>query len=216
MKQNANNIMEAQRRAYNRLAMPVQQGMKLEGRKVERTLQENDFYVNKKSITAPAMLIQEQAFTNTKQTFEFDFSINGTNPTAVLNNIKLPQNNIAAIYGIQLLIGQGDTANNRQYFSTGFAPNDNSIYNSIFTLQVETDTVINNLEGQMFNEVPEVAGMLDQTSSMVLINPIRILSGKMGIFKMNITLKNSISTLVLTPSLFLSMRLHCVMGQASA
>lgn len=216
MRYDSQTISEAQRRAYNTLAVPAEFKMVLEGQQATKKLFKNEFFVPKKQITSPAILIQEQQYVNSKQQFIFDFSINGALNSSTLNNRKLPQNNIAAIYGIQFLIGEGDAANNRVYSSTGFAVNDNSIYNSTFKLSIETDTVIDALEGQLFQDVQATPTMFDSTSGLQLINPIRILSGKMGVFQLSVNLNNSISALVLTPSLFLSARLHCVMGQATA
>lgn len=217
MRYDPQTIRDSQRRATEVLATKYHQPMRMEnGRAVaagDPVL--NKFYCPADQVTSPVTFVQEQVFTATKQIFEFDFSINGNQPSPLLNNNVIPKNNFAAVYGIQLLIGNGEFANNRTYQSSGFSPSDNSIYNSIFQMKIESGTVIDILEGQNFLDTYQTPGMVDATSGLVLINPIRVLSGEYGIFKMFINLKNSISALVLTPNLVLSMRLHAVMGQAS-
>lgn len=214
MKYDISVIKNAERLAYETLATPFIEVESLSSGQTSR--QQNPWYVNDKSITAPALLTQELPYLAANGQYIFDFSINGPQPSATLNNILLPKNNIAAIYGIQLLIGQGDTAVTRQYFSTGFTVNDRAIYNSGLQMQMETDTVIDNFECQWFNEIPETPGMLDGTAGLIPINPIRILSGSLGKFNIKIIPRNPLSALTLTTSLFLSLRLHCVMGQASS
>jgi hypothetical protein len=210
-------IAAAQRKATETLSIPFIQKMKVEnGQHVEDgPPKANPFYVPGIDVTSPVVLVQEQPWTNAIQQFPFDFSIKGPGPSTTLNNNVLPKNNFAAIYGIQMWFGVGANANNRTYRSSGFSSSDDSIYNSIIQMKIEQATMIDILEGQLFKDTYQSPGMVDQTSGLVLINPIRVLSGEYGIFQMFINLKNSISTLVLTPGMFVSMRLHAVMGQAS-
>lgn len=214
MKYNIAVLKDAERLALEHLSTPAFEVESVSSGSKE--MQRNENYVNPKSITSPAFLIQEQAYLAATGQYIFDFSINGPVNSSVLNNRKLPQNNIAAIYGLQLLQGQGDSAVSRGYFSTGFSVNDRAIYNSNLQMKVETDTVIDNFDCQQFNEIQETPGMIDGTSSVVPINPIRILTGKLGTFQIIVTPYNTLSALTLTTSMYLSMRLMCVMGQASA
>lgn len=218
MRYDSQTIEAYKQRAKQRLMLPFFQEKKFDktsGQIVDGPIVVNEFYVPGTQITSPATLVQEQAWVNSKQSFEFDFSINGNKPTAALNNNILPKNNYFAIYGFQLLIGFGDAANNRTYLPNMPTVNDGSVYNSIIQLKIETDTMIDILEGQDFKDQYEAPNIVDQTSGLVLVDPIRVLSGEMGVFKVFINLKNSISALAITPSLFLSMRLKGVMGQAS-
>lgn len=216
MRYDSQTIYEQQRKAYNFLAERVRTHTIIQDGKAQRVATKNDWAVDPKTITAPVQLVQETPFVNTSQIFTFDFSQNAPPKSPTLNNNTLPKRNIAAIYGIQFLIGTGANANNRTYNANAPTLNDESIYNSILQLKIETDTVIDILDGQQFRDEYQTVGMFDHTAGMVLINPIRVLSGEMGIFQINWTLKNSISTLPLTADQFLSMRLHCVMGQAQA
>lgn len=209
-------IQNAQRMAFDRMAQKAIVINDWNGTSIVQKAVKNPDYVPAKQITAPVILIQEQAYANTNQVYNFDFSINAPVASSSLNNRKLPQNNTAAVYAIQFLIGQGDSANNRVYYSTGLTVNDNSIYNSTMSLLIETDTVINGLDGQLFNDIPATPGVMDQTAGMVLNTPILFLSGRQGVFSFQVRMNNPITTLTLTGSLFLSMRLHTVMGQASA
>lgn len=207
-------LKSAERRAFEMLSEPmIKQKSASTG---QESMVRNPWFVNPKFITSPAILIQEQAYAAATGQYIFDFSINGPDKSATLNNVKLPQNNIAAIYAMQLLIGKGDTAVSREYFSTSFSVADRSIYNSNLQMKIETDTVIDNFDCQFFNEIPETPGMINKESSLIPIVPIRILTGKLGVFQIIITPRNSLSALTLTSGQFLSMRLHAVMGQASA
>jgi len=218
MKYDPQTIAEAQRRAFNTITTPTRQTIYIEkdGTRREMDPEPNPFYVEPYKVTSPAELIQEQSLTATKQAYTFDFTWNAPKPSATLNNVVLPKNNIAAIYGIRVLFGIGDTAVNRVYKSFGNSAADDSIYNSTTSMKIETDDAINYLDGSYFRDVYPSPTEFDATSGLCLINPQRVLTGEMGTFSVTLQIKNSNSALVYTPSAWISMRLVCVMGQASA
>ena len=201
-------LQRSQRHAYDTMARPVMTGP--DGKTFK-----NPYKVSEVNITEPAILIQEQAFVNTLNNFTFDFSQTAPVATAALNNVLLGTNNIFVIYGIQLLLGEGATGNNRVYRSFGVTPNDESIYNSVLSLTLEQSNVIANMDGQQFRDFDTSPLNFWNTAGMVLINPQRILTGRLGIFKINISLINSIAGLALTANTFLSVRLHGALGQAA-
>lgn len=176
---------------------------------------ENGYHVKPENITYPMVLCQEQPFTNAKNEFTFDFSVNGPKADATHNNVLIGQNNIACIFAIQIQIGLGDAANTREYFSHGFTPQDDSLYNSLISMKFENATLVDQMPGQQFRDVPafnESWAMM----GLVLIKPMRFITGKLGVNELKISLINPINTLNLTQSLWISAKPHCVWGQASA
>ncbi len=192
------SVREAQRQAYNTLANE----------------NNNPFYTPPAQITMAAQLIQEQPFVNTAQQFTFDFSLNGPVASPTLNNVTLGKNNIFVCYGFQMLLGEGANGNNRIYRSRGNTSNDESIYNSNTTLKLESNTVVDKMNGLGYKDVGTNANEWWNEAGLQLINPQRILTGELGTFQVTITLYNSISLLTLTPDLFLSFRLIGCLGQA--
>lgn len=183
----------------------------------ERIKIPNKYAVTPINVTMPATLTQEIPWVNTNQQLIFDFSINapiqvaGTN-----NNILLGKNNIAVIYAIQLLFGEGSNSANRIYRSFGNTPNDDSLYNSIIQGKMEQSTLIDKIDGRDFRDVPQVITEGSADMGKVLINPARVVTGELGFFSMFVNLLNPISTLVITANMFVSMRLKIGFGQASA
>lgn len=176
----------------------------------------NAYYARPENVTMPVELVQEQAFVNTQNQFAFDFSLNAPQPSPVLNNVPLGKNNIAAIYGLRILQGEGANANNRIYRSRGITTNDDSLYNSNISIKMEQSTLIEKVPGQKFRDVFTSPLEFDGNAGLVLINPIRILTGELGFFSGFVTLINSISGLVLSANIFISFRLLICYGQASA
>jgi hypothetical protein len=174
----------------------------------------NPFYTDPNNITERAVLIQEQPYVNTQNQFAFDFSNQGPVGTAFTNVRKLSQNSRFSVYALQLLIGTGANANNRTYLSRGATVNDNAIYNSTISIQFETGVLVNGLEGQNYLEVAQSNTENWAEMGMQLINPLRMLTGRIGTWLVTITLNNSIAALALTPNTFLSMRLWGCLGQA--
>lgn len=177
----------------------------------------NKYYVNPLNVTMPATLTQEIPWVNTTQNFAFDFSINapiqvpGTN-----NNVLLGKNNVAVVYAMQFLFGEGTNSANRIYRSFGNTPNDDSVYNSIVQIKMEQSTLIDKVDARDFRDIPAVITEGAAEYGKLLINPVRIITGELGFFSVFVNLLNPISTLVITPNMFLSMRLKIGFGQASA
>lgn len=176
----------------------------------------NKYYVNPINVSNPATLVQETAWVNTGQQLSFDFTINGPNPSATLNNIPLGKNNVFVIFGIQILFGEGANANNRIYRSFGNTPNDDSLYNSIVQMKMEQSTLLDKVDGRNFRDVPSVLTEAHPDDGLLLIQPLRIVTGELGFFSVFINLINPISALVITSNMFVSMRLRGAFGQASA
>lgn len=177
----------------------------------------NKYSVTPINVTMPATLTQEIPWVNTNQQLIFDFSINGPAQVAgTNNNISLGKNNIAVIYAMQLLFGEGSNSANRIYRSFGNTPNDDSLYNSIIQAKMEQSTLIDKIDGRDFRDVPQVITEGSADMGKVLINPTRIVTGELGFFSVFINLLNPISTLILSANMFVSMRLKIGFGQASA
>lgn len=177
----------------------------------------NKYYVTPINVTMPATLTQEIPWVNTNQTLQFDFSINGPQQVpGTNNNIPLGKNNVAVIYAMQLLFGEGANSANRIYRSFGNTVNDDSLYNSIVQMKMEQSTLVDKIDGRDFRDVPDVITAASADLGKLLINPVRIVTGELGFFSVFVNLLNPISTLVLTAEMFVSMRLKIGFGQASA
>lgn len=199
MRYDQNALMEAQRRAFTYLTSDKDN---------------NKYYTDPNRVTESAQLIQEIPFTNGPNSFQFNFASTAPPATPILGNVNLGKTQVFAIYAVQLLIGQGANANTRIYRSRGVTSNDDSIYNSIFQMQAETNVYIDDMNGHNFRDVATNANEFWSESGMTLINPIRVVNGELGKFFCSINLINSIAGVVLTDNLFLSLRLHGALGQA--
>lgn len=171
------------------------------------------FKVNPNSITIPAALIQELPLTAANNRLDFVFGSKAPVGTNVLNNFILGDNDIAAIYGIQLLIGQGPTVQNRVYRAFGPAVQDNAPYNAQLQIQLETNVSITGIDTLQFRK--ENGTTKDQFDGAAVINPLRIITGRISTFTVSLIMKD-INASVFTPNLFVSMRLLVALGQASA
>lgn len=213
-------IREAQRNAYKALTAPevaqITRTIAGDSRAmVDKRISANKHYVPAKLTTAPAMLIQEQALVNTTQNYSFDFSINGPGLTAgTNNNVKIAKNDIHAVYGIQLLLATGSVPASMVYRSHGVLAADNCIYNSTISVTTEASKYIDYIEGQMFREFGTNSEEYYGTMGLVLVNPIRIVSGELGRFTVTLAIKNAVNTLTLSSNTLVSMRLWTVAGQA--
>jgi hypothetical protein len=181
----------------------------------------NKYYVNPKNVTSPAMLIQEQAWVNTTQNFTFDFSINGPGFVAGLNNIAITKNSVFCAYGLQVLFGTqsgafgtAGAAASTIYRSHGVLPADDSVYNSVISMKIEQSTFIDKMEGQYFRDNPANSNEYFAEAGLQLLRPLRILTGELGVFEINIGIKNPIAALTLSANTYVSCRLHGVYGQA--
>ena len=179
----------------------------------EMAIGSQKFKVNPNSITIPANLIQEQPLTSTKNVLDFTFGTKAPIGTEVLNNVVLGDNDVAAIYGVQILIGQGPLVNSRIYRAFGPSAQDNAPYNAQLQFQLETNVSVTQVDTLQFRK--EDGTTKDQFDGAAPINPIRIITGRISTFKVSIVMKD-VSALVFTPNLFVSMRLLVGLGQASA
>lgn len=207
-------IREAERKAFEVITSPTMQAKNSAG---DICNVANEYWVNPLNVTMPMKLVQEIPWVNTTQNNVFDFSINapvqvpGTN-----NNVILGQNNVFVCYGIQILFRDGASSANGVYRSFGNTPNDDALYNSLVSIRMEQSTLIDKVNGQDFRDVPNAVTEFNSLDGMLLINPVRIVSGKLGTFALSINLLNPISALVISASQFISVRLRGAYGQASA
>lgn len=172
-----------------------------------------NFKVNPTSITIPAALIQEQPLTNVSNIYTFVFGTKSPIATPQLNNIILGDNDIALVYGIQLLIGQGANVNTRVYRAYGPNVQDNVVYNGILSMQLESNLPVANIDALQFRR--DHGTDKDQFDGAAVINPQRIITGRISTFNVVLTMPN-VQPLVFTPDLFVSMRLLIALGQATA
>jgi|SRR6185295_13903597 len=173
----------------------------------------NNFKVNPSSITIPAMLIQELPLTTANNQLTFVFGTKAPSPSATLNNVILGDNDIAVIYGIQLLIGQGANVNTRVYRAYGPNVQDNVPYNAFLSFKLESNVPVLNIDTLQFRR--EHGTDKDQFDGAAVINPQRIITGRISTFNVVLNMPD-VSTLVFTPNLFVSMRLMIALGQAVA
>lgn len=191
-------VREAQRQAYQTLTADAS----------------SPFYTPPAQTTMTAKLVQELPFSAANQEYIFDFSINGPGPSNILNNVTLGKNNVFVCYAFQLLIGEGANGNNRIYRSRGLTPDDNSIYNSNTQLKLESNVVIDKMDGIGYMDVGTNANEFWAEAGLQLINPQRILTGELGTFEVKLRILSPINALTISPNLFLSMRLIGCLGQA--
>lgn len=230
MRFNSFSINEAQRRGYNALtanAISEHERKPIKGIEghfdLHKNVVPNKMYVPPKLTSSPAMLIQELPWINTTQQFNFNFAINGPGVVAGTNNIAIGKNDVFAVYGIQFLFGTcpggSFTANGAAgciYRSHGVIPNDDSFYNSFIQLKIESSIYIDKMEGQFFRDTPFNSNEYYGEIGLQLINPVRIVSGELGVFQLMVNLKNPIAGLVISAAgtTVVSCRLHGVYGQA--
>lgn len=163
------------------------------------------------NITAPAKLVQEQAFVNTQNQFTFEFGTAAPAASSTLNNVILGQNNAFIMTGLQILLGYGANANNRVLYSRGFTANDNSVFSGAqMSMNIESQTPIQKLDMLHFYE----EGDFIDGAGFVPIKPLRVLTGLISKFQVQITFNNSISALTLSSNLFISVRPWGALGLA--
>lgn len=216
-------IQDAQRRAFALLKERFLVSKVWDGSNWVPSAVENEYVTKATNITMPSHLVQETPWVTTGgQVFKFDFSISAPGPNVpgavvpTTNNILLGQNNTASVYAIKILQGEGETPASRVYRSRGVTPADNALYNSVINMEFENSTLIKNAPGKDFLDQYASIDEFDSNSGLVLINPQRILTGKLGVFQLSINIIQSISTLILTPNTFISAQLYVALGQASA
>lgn len=171
------------------------------------------FFVRPENITMPAMLIQELPLTVATPLLKFQFGAKTPLATDQLNNINIGENDVAIIYGIQLLIGYGAFRNSRQYYAYGASVDDDVVYKSRLSMKFETSTLISDMETNIFRA--ENGTKSEQYDGAALINPLRTYSGRNGLVEVTLDMGN-IAALNFTPDAFVSMRLLTGKGAASA
>lgn len=189
----------AQRRAYDMLD------------KNKPEIGDSKFKLDPKQITAPASLIQELPLTPATNLLSFNFGNNAPQPTQVLNNLLLGENDIFCIYGYQMLIGQGATIVNRIYRAFGPSVQDNAPYNSQLRLQLESNIAMKLIDTHQMRK--EDGTKTDQYDGAIVVNPLRVITGRVATFQVQVVMPD-VNTTVFTPNLFVSMRLLGVLGQA--
>lgn len=165
------------------------------------------------NITIPAILRQEQAWiVGTGRIFEFNFGSSqlAAAPSPVLNNVLFGDNDIVSVYGARVMFGQGANAINRNYFTTGIAGDDDSLYNGTLSLSLESTQPVESMQMRDFRD-EEPFG---EYAGMQLTNPQRTLSGQLAKIRVEIDLLNSPAGLAFTADTFLSVELHVALGQA--
>ena len=173
----------------------------------------NAFYVTPTQITMPSFLIQEQPLTVNTPVMTFEFGIGAPGPSDILNNLILGQNDVAQIYGLQILIGYGATRNIRQYQAYGASIDDDVVYKSKLSMLFETNNLITELETNNFRA--EDGTTQKQYDGADVINPQRQFSGRVSKVEIKLDLGN-IAALLFTPNAFVSMRLLIAKGAAAA
>lgn len=189
----------AQRRAYDML------------NNKDMSYGQQNLKVDPKSVTEPATLIQELPLTNVTNLFVFHFGVKSPLGTNTLNNSVIGENDIAVVYGIQILIGQGALVTNRIYRSFGPGVQDNAIYNGEMKMQLESNIAVTKIDTLQFRK--EDGTKRDQLDGAIVINPLRTITGRVSTFDIQIVAPD-ISATVFTPDLFLSCRLFVGLGQA--
>lgn len=156
------------------------------------------------NVTSPAALRQEIAYAATTTQYNFQFAANAAPAaSATLNNVNMGENDIFWFGAVQVLYGLGATSNNRQYFSRGFTPSDDILYNSTMEITIESGTPVINVPMQWFREEGEVPSLC----GIVVIPQVRRLSGDMSNISFNINLGKTsvnITGATLTANAFIS------------
>jgi hypothetical protein len=195
-------FMYAQRHAFDTMASP--------------TLKDgsaNNFYVRPSQITMPSFLIQEQPLLASTPVMTFEFGINAPQKSDTLNNIILGQNDIASIYGLQLLIGYGATRVLRQYQAYGASIDDDAVYKSKLSMKFETNTLITDLETNNFRCENGTTQL--QYDGADVVNPQRQFSGRVSSVNIILDLGN-VAANIFTANTFVSMRMLICKGAAAA
>lgn len=222
-------IQNAARNAYERLALPYTQinetveqadkhGVKQQipvmgaNNMPKKKFVINGWHVNPASVTCPSILIQEKPLDGTTNILNFDFSQTAPQPSPTLNNILLGINDVAVMYGIQVLFGVGANGVSRQYFTHGLVAGDDALYQgSNMSIQFEQAQAIKNID---MNDFRYVDGTDYKPEEVVkLMQPLRLLTGRLGTFLVQINLQ-SLAGLAFSPNAFVSVRLHIALGQA--
>ena len=172
----------------------------------------NYWHVDPNSITCPSALIQELPLDGTTNVLTFVFNQNAPEPSPTLNNINLGVNDIFSMYAIQVLFGVGAAGVTRQYYTHGLLAADNAVYQGAnMSMQFEQSQSIKSID--MIRFLYEQNTDFVEQETMMLINPLRLLTGRLGTFNVSINMQ-SVAGLTFTPNAYVSVRLLGVLGQA--
>lgn len=224
-------IQNAERKAFNSLFLPYHEQVKLtpvknnkSGRvamlptagadgKPQMEYVENPFHVKGDNITCPSKLMQEIPLNGATNTLTFIFNQNAPIQTPTLNNVVLGVNDIFMMYGIQVLFGVGAQGVQRQYYTHGLLASDDALYQgSVMDIQFEQSQSVKNID--MMSFLYTQGTDFKEEEAVMLINPMRKLTGRLGTFTVTITMQ-SITGLVFTPNAYVRVALLGVLGQAS-
>lgn len=162
-------------------------------------------------ITMPASIQQELAYVNTNSRYRFRFGSDAPDASTALSNKKLGDNDVIAVYGVQVLYGynSGVDKTNREYRAYGVTPSDNALYNGELQMNFESTTPVAFMELLSFKDERVWNG----NNGLNLINPIRIITGDMSKFDVVLDL-DDISGLTLTANAYIMVKLHGALGRA--
>lgn len=203
---NSRNIQEtleiAQRRGMQVLMQGLDQGP--DGAPIKG--------VSMESISGPAIIQQELQFVSTSSIYTFSYANTAPAPTAELNNVRLGQNDIMSIYGIQIRYGIGANRNNRVYRSSGLTPDDNSLYTGLISVEYEATKPQFNMPTKTYLDEDT---LIDPYAGFEFINPQRIITGYLANFNLIISLPD-ISGLVITADSYIQVALHGMVSRSSS
>jgi len=165
-------------------------------------------------ITGPAMIRQELPFNNATSVYPFQFGAGRDTPAfaadpAGLTNINLGDNDIIAVYGIQLELGVGANIVGRVYNSFGTTANDDTLYDAQLTIKWASNAPVEKMATAIFKETSNPNGW----SGMQFIRPVRKWVGSISTVLVTLNIPLLTGT-ALTPNQFVRLTLHGAIGVA--
>ncbi len=167
--------------------------------------------INENNITIPGIIQQEISYINTVSVYRFRFGSDAIAATAALNNFLLGDNDVIQVYGIQVLFGysSGTDKTNRVYRAYGVTPSDDALYNGEMSMEFESTSPVAFMQMSQFRD----ENTWDGNNGLVLINPHRLVTGRMSKFNVIIDL-DDISGLTITTGAYIITKLHGAIGRA--
>lgn len=165
------------------------------------------------NITSPAILRQELVYNNATSRYVFEFRSNGPAPTigaAGLSNVRIGDNDVFGMYGIQVEIGVGNNLQGRVYSAFGTTANDNTLYSGLMTFRQASREPVENLTMTIFRDS---TGNFGDYQGFQFIRPIRKWVGSLDKVEVGIDIPN-LTGLVMTANQFLRVTLHGALGVA--
>lgn len=185
----------------------------------------NVFQTLPRLVTSPAVIKQELLLANTPN-YSFIFQSTQTPSAGPIlaggvwaNNIPLALNNVMCIYGIRFRVGYDDVLGQQRVYQTyGQIPGDNFIYNGTFSLKVEQEVQVDQVNMDDFKEVPQGSvRAIQKYDGCQIIRPLRLYSGQLGKLIGSFAPFNSnVGGLTLSEGAVVECSLLVVQGQASA